>query len=174
MTKNKIYVGPYLFPMPVVLVGANVDGKPNFLPIAWVSIVESKPPMISISSHQNHHTNEGIKQNGTFSVNTPSEGMLEVTDYCGIKSGKKVDKSEIFEVFYGELRNAPMIQASPLNLECKVVKTISTKDITGAEIGHDIIIGEIMHAYADEYYIFNEKPDIKKLNPLLYSMDHTY
>ncbi len=174
MTKNKIKVRAYLFPMSVVLVGANVKGRANFLPLAWVSIVEYKPPMISISSYQNHHTNIGIKENGTFSVNTPSEGMMEVTDYCGLKSGKEEDKSQIFEIFYGELKTAPMITHAPLNLECKVVKTINTKEISGAEKGHDIFIGEILYAYADEYYLTNERPDIKKLNPLIYSSDNSY
>jgi len=174
MTKNKIKLGAYLYPMPVVIVGANVEGKANFLPIAWVSIVEYKPPMISISSHQAHHTNIGIKGNGTFSVNTPSEGMLEVTDYCGIKSGKTEDKSEIFEIFYGELKTAPMIQHSPLNLECKVVKNFNTSEISGAEKGHEIFIGEIVNAYADEYYLTNGRPDVKKLNPFLYVDDNTY
>jgi flavin reductase (DIM6/NTAB) family NADH-FMN oxidoreductase RutF len=176
MTKNKIEVGPYLFPMPVALIGANVSEKPNFEPLAYVGIVESNPPMISISSYETHYTNIGIKENGTFSVNTPTEGMIEVTDYCGLHSGKEVDKSEIFDIFYGELKTAPMITHAPLNLECKVVKTIATKDFTGEEKSHEIFIGRIVQAYADEYYLIDNeadeyylKPDIQKLNPLLYS-----
>lgn len=176
MMKNKIKVGAYLFPMPVVLIGANVNGKPNFEPLAYVGIVESKPPLISISSYETHYTNIGIKENGTFSVNTPSEGIIEVTDYCGLHSGKEVDKSEIFDIFYGDLKTAPMITHAPLNLECKVVKTIITKEITGAEKSHEIFIGRIIQAYADEYYLIDDeadeyylRPDIRKLNPLLYS-----
>lgn len=174
MMKNKIKVGPYLFPMPVVLVGATVNGKPNFEPLAYVSIVEHKPPLISISSYETHYTNIGIKENQTFSVNTPSEGMIEITDYCGINSGEEVDKSEIFDVFYGELKTAPMITHAPLNLECKVIKTIPTKEITGAEKSHEIFIGQIIQAYADDYYLTNEIPDIQKLNPILYSIDNYY
>ncbi|MFX1310944.1 MAG: flavin reductase family protein [Promethearchaeota archaeon] len=178
MMKNKIKVGPYLFPMPVVLIGANVNGKPNFESLAYVSIVESKPPLISISSYETHYTNIGIKENGTFSVNTPSEGMMDVTDYCGLHSGKEIDKSEIFDIFYGELKTAPMITSAPLNLECRVVNTIVTKEITGAEKSHEIFIGRIVNAYADEYYmvdlspdpeVTDQRPDIRKLNPLLYS-----
>ncbi|UCC21289.1 MAG: flavin reductase family protein [Promethearchaeota archaeon] len=167
--KNKIKAGAYLFPTPVVLIGANVKGKPNFETLAYVGIVEATPPMISISSYETHYTNIGIKENGTFSVNTPSEGMIEITDYCGLYSGKEVDKSGIFEIFYGELKTAPMITHSPLNLECKVVKTIDIKEISGEEESHEIFIGQIIHAYADEYYLTEEKPDILKLNPLLYS-----
>jgi flavin reductase (DIM6/NTAB) family NADH-FMN oxidoreductase RutF len=168
--KNKIKAGAYLYPMPVVLIGANVNEKPNFEALAYVGIVESTPPMISISSYETHYTNIGIKENRTFSVNTPSEGMIEITDYCGLYSGKEVDKSDIFEIFYGELKTAPMITHSPLNLECKVVKIIDTKEISGAEESHEIFIGQIIHAYADEYYLTEEeKPDILKLNPLIYS-----
>ncbi|MFX1390048.1 MAG: flavin reductase family protein [Promethearchaeota archaeon] len=169
MMKNKIKLGAYLFPMPVVLIGANVHGKPNFEALAYTGIVESAPPMISISSYESHYTNIGIKENGTFSVNTPTEGMIEILDYCGIYSGKEVNKSELFDVFYGELNNAPMIMHSPLNLECKVMRIINTKDISGAEEGHEIFIGQIISAYADDFYLVDEKPDITKLNPILYS-----
>ncbi|MBA7521335.1 Flavoredoxin [subsurface metagenome] len=169
MTKNKIKLGPYLYPMPVVVVGANVEGKPNFMPIGWVSIVEHKPPMISISANQGHYTNIGIRKNKTFSVNTPSEDMVLPTDYCGIKSGKEVDKSDVFEVFYGELKTAPMINDAPLNLECKVVQIVETGK------GHDIFLGEIIQAYAEEKFLTNGIPDITKMKPVFFSMnDNNY
>jgi len=97
-----------LYPMPTVLVGTVVDGTPNFLAIAHVGIMNfATPHYISISSAKFHYSNRGIVENGTFSVNIPSEDMVAATDYCGIKSGKKVDKSKIFELFYGELKTAP-------------------------------------------------------------------
>ena len=167
--KNKITIAPYLFPMPVVLIGANINGKPNFETLAYVGIVESTPPMISISSYETHYTNIGIKENGTFSVNTPTEDIIEATDFCGLYSGKEVDKSEIFEVFYGDLETAPMITQASLNLECKVLKTIDTKEISGADESHEIFIGQIEQAYADTNYLTDEKPDIRKLKSLLYS-----
>lgn len=165
MSKNKIRLGPYLYPMPVVLIGANVNGKPNFLPLAWISIVEHKPPMISISSNQGHYTNLGIKENKTFSVNSISEELIIPMDYCGLNSGKDVDKSNIFEIFYGELMTAPMIKSSPLTLECKVIKLIDT------EMGHDIFIGEIVGAYSEDKYLTNGIPDIKKMNTIFFSMN---
>ncbi|MFX0011575.1 MAG: flavin reductase family protein [Candidatus Hermodarchaeota archaeon] len=165
MSKNKIRLGPYLYPMPVVLIGVNVNGKPNFMPLAWISIVEHKPPMISISSNQGHYTNLGIKENKTFSVNSISEDLIIPMDYCGLNSGKDLDKSNIFEIFYGELKTAPMIQSSPLTLECKVIKLIDT------EMGHDIFIGEIVAAYSEEKYLTNGIPDIKKMNTIFFSMN---
>ncbi|MFX1338834.1 MAG: flavin reductase family protein [Promethearchaeota archaeon] len=169
MVKNKIRPGVYLYPMPVTLIGAKVNNKPNFMPIAWVSIVEHRPPMISISANQSHYTNRGIKENQTFSVNTPTVDMVEITDYCGLKTGKELDKSELFEVFYGDLETAPMIKQCPLNLECKVVEVIDNKH------GHDIIIGEIINAYAEDNIMKGAIPDITKLKPLIFSMnDNNY
>lgn len=170
MTKNKIQIKSYLFPRPVVLIGANINGKPNFEPLAYISSIEDKPPLISIASYETHFTNIGIKENGTFSVNTPSEEIIEGTDYCGIVSGKEADKSEVFEVFYGELKTAPMISKAPLNLECKVIKTIVNKDYTGAEKGHEVFIGEVVNAYAEDKYLTEGTPDISKINTFTYSM----
>ncbi len=168
MTKQKIHVGPYLYPMPLVIIGANVNEKANFMPIAWISMVEHEPHMISISSNKTHYTNEGIIENQTFSVNTPSESMIEVVDYSGLKTGKDTDKSRLFEVFYGELKSAPMINKAPLNLECKVVKTIDTKEfIQPDKKGHYIFIGEIVQAYIDEEYLTNGIPDILKMKPYI-------
>ncbi|KKN58956.1 hypothetical protein LCGC14_0546870 [marine sediment metagenome] len=170
MNKTKIKPGSYLFPMPVTIIGANVKEKPNFEPLAYVGIVESKPPLISIASYETHYTNIGIKENGTFSVNTPSEEILIQMDYCGIVSGKEKDKSKVFDVFYGDLKTAPMISKSPLNLECEVLKTISIKELVGVEKAHELFIGKVINAYSDEKYLTNETPDIKKLKTFTYSL----
>ncbi|MHA1987789.1 MAG: flavin reductase family protein [Promethearchaeota archaeon] len=174
MSKNKIRPGVYLYPMPVSLIGTNVDGRPNFMALAWVNVVEYKPPLFAISSYETHHTNIGIKENGTFSINIPSEGMVEVADYAGIVSGKEIDKSELFEVFYGDLKTAPMITHAPINMECEVLKTIATKELAGTEKGHEIFIGKVINAYVDDYYITNEIPDISKIKPFVYSIDNNY
>lgn len=169
MTKNKIRVGPYLYPMPVVLVGAMVNGKPNFMPLAWTCIVEHKPSMILIASSQTHYTNEGIKENQTFSVNFTSEELVIPIDYCGLKSGKEVDKSEIFEVFYGDLKTAPMVEECPVNIECKVDQIIDNNK------GHDLIIGEMINVYSEDKYLTNGIPDVTKFKPLVFSMnDNNY
>ncbi len=172
LKKNKIKPGAYLFPMPVVLIGANVSGKPNFEPLAYVGIVEYKPPLISVASYETHYTNIGIKENGVFSVNTPSENIIKGTDYCGIVSGKNTDKSKVFDVFYGDLKNAPMISQSPLNLECKVIKTIKISDFVDIEKSHELFIGEVVNAYADDEYLTEGAPDISKFKTFMFSMGH--
>ena len=176
MTKQKIRPNPYLYPMPLIILGANVKGKANFMPLAWINMVEHEPMMISISSYKTHYTNEGIIENQTFSINTSSESMIGVIDYCGLKSGKELDKSKIFDVFYGELETAPMITQAPLNLECKVVRTIDTKDfIPPGKKGHYIFIGEIIQAYADEEFLTNGVPDTTKMKPFtLTQIDRSY
>jgi flavin reductase (DIM6/NTAB) family NADH-FMN oxidoreductase RutF len=168
MVKKEIKPGTYLYPMPLVIVGANVKETPNFMPIAWVSIVENSPPMISISASKTHYTNQGIKENNTFSINTPSVDMVEISDYIGIESGENIDKSELFEVFYGELETAPMIRQAPLNLECEVVH------IVNLDINHDIFIGEIKKGFAEEEIIKNNIPDVEKLKPIIFSMNDNH
>jgi flavin reductase (DIM6/NTAB) family NADH-FMN oxidoreductase RutF len=113
---DKINLGSTVpsYPMPVSLVGAHVDDKPNFMTVAWFSMASYNPPRMAIVLGKNHYTNPGIKENKAFSVCLPSEDMAEVTDYCGIVSGKKTDKSKIFDLFYGELKTAPMIKDCPL------------------------------------------------------------
>ena len=172
MNKSKIKPGAYLFPMPVVLIGANVNGKPNFETLAYVGIVESQPPLISVASWETHYTNIGIKENKTFSVNTPTENLAEKIDYCGIVSGKEEDKSKIFEVFYGDLKTAPMVSLLPLNLECKVIKSFKTSEFVKIERGHEIFIGKVVNAYADENYLTEGTPDIAKFKTYTYSLNN--
>jgi flavin reductase (DIM6/NTAB) family NADH-FMN oxidoreductase RutF len=167
MDKKKIRPGPYVFPAPTVLVGANVHGKANFNAIGWIFGLEFNPPLVAISSNQRHNNNIGIKENQTFSVNTTSEEMVKVTDYCGIKSGRDIDKSKLFDVFYGELKTAPMIKESPLNLECKVVHKVDTAELFNASMGHDVFIGEVVQAYTEEKYLTNKQPDAEKIKPLI-------
>ncbi len=147
--------------LPVCLVGANVKEKPNFQAIAWFNMVDYDPCLIGLSSEKTHYTNKGIKENKTFSVNIPASNMAPVTDFCGIYSGAKVDKSKVFDVFYGELQTAPMISKMPINVECKLTQII--------ELFHaEFFIGEIVAVYIENKYLVNDKPDMKSLDPLLY------
>lgn len=172
MNKKKISLKAYLFPMPVALIGANVNGKPNFETLAYVSIIESNPPLILISSYETHYTNIGIKENNTFSVNTPSEDLVETIDYCGIVSGKEKDKSDVFDVFYGDLKTAPMANQSPLNMECKLIKNFNVSELVDIEKGHEIFIGQVINAYANEEFLIDGIPDITKLNTFTYSKNN--
>lgn len=159
-------IGPVnaLYPMPTTLVGAIVNGKANFLAVAHVGILNhGTPQYLSIGLAKAHYTNAGIRENRTFSICLPSEDLMVETDYCGIKSGKKVDKSAIFDLFYGELGTAPMISQCPVNMELKLHDVM---DFTT----HDIFIGELIQTFADEKVLKEGKIDISKVRPLLFDM----
>jgi flavin reductase (DIM6/NTAB) family NADH-FMN oxidoreductase RutF len=80
--------------------------------------------MLGICVHQGHASNDAIRETGQFSVNVPSVDMVAVTDYCGVVSGRKVDKSKLFDVFYGELKAAPLIRECPLSIECRLFQAV--------------------------------------------------
>jgi flavin reductase (DIM6/NTAB) family NADH-FMN oxidoreductase RutF len=164
---NKIPLGPhpYIYPMPTVIVGSLIDGLPNFLTVSYIGIVQHTPPMVSVTLMNKHTTNKGIKENKTFSINIPNTKMLKVTDFVGMNSGNNIDKAAFFKVFYGELKNAPMIMETPLNLECRLIKTIDLNN------GSEIYIGEIIQSYSSKKYIRRGYPYMKKLDPILFSIN---
>ncbi len=156
------------FPMPVVLLGTQAMGKANFMAVGWVSRMNGNPPLIAVGIGKSKYTPPFIVENGTFSICLPSADLVEKTDYCGIVSGEKVDKSKVFDVFYGRLKTAPMIKECPVCLECRLVKAVELPT-------HDVFIGEIMESYADESCLTNGKPDFGKIKPLLLTMpDNSY
>ncbi|MFX1466052.1 MAG: flavin reductase family protein [Promethearchaeota archaeon] len=165
MEKVNIGTTAFVYPMPMTLVGSNVGGQPNFMAVAWVNRCNHKPPLLVCGLNKRHYTPEGIRENETFSVNIPTVEMLEETDYCGLVSGRKTDKSKLFEVFYGELKTAPMIKQCPLNIECKLfdIHELPT---------NNLYIGEIVAAYTEEKYLTDDgkHPDIKKINPFVLTM----
>ena len=153
-----------LYPTPTVVVGAMVKGRANYITIAHIGIVNhARPYLISLSMAKAHHTNKGIRENKVFSVNIPSENLVVETDYVGMVSGKKTDKSGLFEAFYGEDKNAPMIAQCPVNMECRLYDTYDTPT-------HDLFIGEIVETYADESVLSEGKVDLAKVRPLLFDM----
>jgi len=167
---KKINIGNnvFVYPMPVTLVGTQVEGRVNFMTVGWISRVNANPPYIGIGINKNHYTAIGILENGGFSVNFPSADMVEKTDYCGIVSGRKEDKSKLFEVFYGKFETAPMIKECPLNLECGLVETMEFPT-------NYLFVGEILAAYSEEQYMTDGKLDIEKMKPLLLTMpDNSY
>lgn len=168
MSKIEIKSRTFLYPMPTVLVGANVDDRPNYVTIAFCGIVNMSPPMIAFATSRSRYTNRGIEQNGSFSVNIPSVDMVAVTDYCGLVTGQKVDKSRLFKNFYGKLGTAPMIEECPLNLECKLYQKLELPS-------HYLFIGEIVATYTEDRYLEDGLPDIQKMQPIAYSMyDNNY
>ncbi len=160
--KEKIGAVNALYPTPTTLVGAMVNGKPNFINIAHIGIMTSS--CISLGMGKFHYTNAGIKESKTFSVCIPSENLVVETDYCGIMSGKNTDKASLFEVFFGELKTAPMIQQCMVCMECRLDRIVDFP-------AHDIFIGEIVQTYADESALSDNHIDISKVKPMLFDMN---
>ena len=162
---SKVTMGPttLIYPMPALLIGADVDGKPNFLTVAWAGIADGEPPMISVAIRHIRYTIKGILQNNVFSVNVPSVDLVKETDYCGCVSGDKVDKVDAcqFKIFYGKMNGAPLIEQCPVNMECKVVHMLDLGS-------HALVVGRIEETYISEGCLSNGKPDVEKIKPLVY------
>lgn len=161
---KKTILGPTTstFPMPVVLIGTIVNNKANFMNAAWVNIACLRPVSIVVAINNTRYTMLGIEEYKTFSVNVPSKDLLKAVDYCGIYSGEKTDKAELFKIFYGELKTAPLIEECPLNIECKLTNSLN--------IGtHSLIIGEVTSTHAEDAIVKeNNIIDIEKLDPIIY------
>ena len=164
--KNKLGPKLSLYPMPIVLVGTMVNGKPNYITIAHVGLIGLTS--VSLSMSKLHYTNAGIKETEAFSVNIPSESLVRETDYCGLVSGKDVDKARLFETFYGELKTAPMIKECPVNMECQLVQTIDFPKI-------ELFVGKVLQTYCSEEYMAEGIIDFGKVKPILFvNSDKSY
>jgi len=159
--KIKVETKNAMYPMPIILVGANVNGKPNFITVAHVGILSFDT--VSLGLGKMHLTNKGIFENNCFSINIPSEDMVVITDYSGLVSGSKVDKSVLFDIEYGTLNTAPLIKNAPVNMELELIECLDYKT-------HDIFIGKVVNTYAEQSVLLNGKIDLTKVKPMLFDM----
>ena len=169
---TRIDIGPqgFLYPMPMTLVGADLPGGPNFMPIAWINRVQFNPPRLAAGLGKSHATNAGIREHGEFSVNIPSVDMVAVADWCGLNSAEKgVDKSALFEIARGSLVHAPMIAECPVCLECRVTQVVDLGS-------HELFVADIVATWTEERFLDESgKPDITKMRPFMLTMpDNRY
>ncbi|MGO9089193.1 MAG: flavin reductase family protein [bacterium] len=154
-----------LFPTPVVLVTC-VDeaGKPNIITLAWVGVVNSEPPMIGISIRPGRYSHACVKRSKEFVVNLPSEEMVRKVDACGVLSGRETDKfsSMGWKPVPGQKVKPPLIDESPVQMECKVKEILSLGS-------HDLFLGEVVALHVKEE-VEKEKGriDIAKTLPLVF------
>lgn len=149
--------------MPVLLVGADVGGKANFLTIAWAGVACGEPLMFSIPIRHQRYTMKGVEAGGCFSINVPSVDQVREADYCGIYSGAKVDKQSAcsFSVFYGKIPGAPFILECPVNISCSVHDTLNLGS-------HALVIGRAEEILVSESCMSEGKPDVEKIQPFVY------
>ena len=143
-----------------VIAGALVNGRPNYITLGSFGGMSRNPPTVYISINKAHYTNAGIKENGYFSVNMPSKELVEKTEYVGRVSGRDADKSGVFKAFYGSNAKAPMIEECPVNILCKLIKTVDLPS-------NEVFIGEIVETYVTSGCLADGKPDMRKINPLV-------
>lgn len=158
--------GNMLYPLPVVMVSvADRAGNPNIVTIAWAGTVCSDPPMVSVSVRPERYSHHMIKETGEFVINLTTKELAFATDYCGVKSGRDVDKFKEMRLTSvpAEVVAAPMIGESPVNIECKVteVKKLGS---------HDMFLARVVAVHADEKYMDEKNRfDLMRAKPIVYS-----
>jgi len=163
MKKTKIDPMPLLFPHPTVMVGVDVEGKPDFVTVAWATIACGTPPWMAIALNRVRYSFKGLSENMTFSVNIPNTSQFKETDYCGIATGAKDDKAKDcnFKVFYGEVANAPYIEQCPVNIGCTAEHILKLGS-------HYLIAGPIQEIFVSDDCMTDGKPDVSKIDPIVY------
>jgi flavin reductase (DIM6/NTAB) family NADH-FMN oxidoreductase RutF len=169
MSKKTLGPQPMIWPHPTVLVGANVDGKPDFAAVAWTGVAAGNPPCVTIGLQPHRYSLKGIYQNRAFSVNIPSMDLVKETDYCGLVSGKDTDKVKDckFKVFYGNLKTAPLIEECPVNLECEALHYLNLGS-------HILVVGKVLETHLSEDCLTDGKPDMAKVRPFAFGPDGYY
>ncbi len=158
--------GALIAPVPAALVTCGAEGgKRNVLTAAWTGIINTRPPMAYVSIRPERHSHSIIMETGEFVINLTTSKMAKEVDFCGMKSGSKLDKFARcrFETAKGETVDCPVILASPLALECKVRET--------KELGsHTMFIADITGVTADERYIDSKgKINLQQAGLMAYS-----
>ena len=158
--------GNMLYPLPVVMITvADKEGNSNIITVAWAGTICSDPAMVSISFRPERHSHKMLMESGEFVINLTTKELAYATDYCGVKSGRDVDKFKEMNLtpIPASVVKAPMIEESPVNIECKVteVKQLGT---------HDMFMAEVVAVHADEKYMDeNNKFHLEKSEPIVYS-----
>jgi flavin reductase (DIM6/NTAB) family NADH-FMN oxidoreductase RutF len=150
-------------PLPLCLLGSVVDGKPNFCTVAWFTMIDDEPSLVGLLLGKKRRTRDGIAEHGCFGVSIVGKDMAMEADRCGMVSGYDRDKSDFLEVRYGELRHAPMAAKSPLAMECVLEREVEFA-------GTDLIVGRVKAVHCDRKCVRDGRPDLKLMDPLLYSM----
>lgn len=171
MAKQQWKPGNMLYPLPVVMVSVrDGEGKDNIITVAWAGTVCTNPPMVSISVRPERYSYHMLKESGEFVINLTTEELCRAADYCGVKSGRDVDKFRELGLKKEEASvvGAPMIGQSPVNIECRVTKV--------EELGsHHMFLARVEAVHADEAWM-DEKGrfDLNKALPVAYSHGEYY
>lgn len=157
--------GTFLYPIPAVMVSCGTMEKSNIITVAWTGILNTNPAIVYISVRPERYSYNLIKQQGEFVINLTTKDLVRQTDWCGVKTGAKVDKFKEMKL-HKEKANfvkCPMIKESPVSVECKV------REIK--ELGsHHMLIADVLAINADNKYIDSKGAfDISKCDLIAYA-----
>ena len=170
MSKVTWKAGTFLYPLPAVMVSCGNMEKSNIITVAWTGIINTNPAMVYISVRPSRYSYNMIKESGEFVINLTTKDLAYATDWCGVKTGAKVDKFKEMKLTKEKANfiKCPMIKESPVSVECKVKEII--------ELGsHHMFMAEVIAINADQKYI-DEKGafDISKCDLIAYSNGNYY
>lgn len=171
MAKISFKPGNMLYPLPVVMVSvADKEGNSDIVTVAWAGTICTNPPMVSISVRPERFSHHMLMETGEFVINLTTKDLAFATDYCGVKSGRDVDKWKEMNLtpVMGNVVKVPCIAESPVNIECKVVKV--------EKLGsHDMFVAEVVAVQVDDAYM-DEKNSfhLSMANPIVYSHGEYY
>lgn len=165
MAKLDFKADTLLYPIPVVFIScADKAGQSDIMTAAWTGVVNSEPPMVSVSIRPSRLSYKMIKETSEFIINLPSANQLKALDYCGVVSGRDIDKFEKLNLSKESASKVqcPMILECPVNLECKVKQAISLGS-------HDLFLAEVLATHIDESVLDEKKRlDPSKADPIAY------
>ncbi len=158
--------GNMLYPLPVAMVTCGTKpGDYNIITIAWTGTINTNPPMLSISVRESRHSYKLIKESGEFVVNLTTENLVKAADWCGVRSGRDYNKFKEMKLTPGKASklDTPLIEESPVNIECKVKQEIKLGS-------HSMFIAEVVAVTVDERYLdkTTNKFDLRQTNPVSY------
>lgn len=166
MAKQTWKAGNMLYPIPAVMVSVTDGaGQDDIITVAWTGTICTNPPMVYISVRPSRFSHHMLMETGEFVINLTTEKLTRATDYCGVRSGRDVDKFKETGLTRekAEFVKAPMIRESPVSIECRVteVKKLGS---------HDMFLAEVLAVHADEEYMDeNNRFDLNRARSLVYS-----
>ncbi len=171
MAREHWRAGNMLYPLPAVMVScARPDEKPNIITVAWAGTICTNPPMVSISVRPNRYSYDIIKETGEFVINLTTKDLVKATDFCGVRSGREIDKFAETGLTAGQAVhvNVPVIEESPVNIECRVKQIL--------ELGsHHMFIADVLGVDVDDAYMDERgRFDMNRAGMMVYSHGEYY
>ncbi len=156
--------------LPVAVIGTKMDGQVDFMTASWFTRLEVDPYLFGVSILKQHFTHKAIEENKCFSINIPSTDLIPQVDAVGQVSGKEYDKNKVFDVFFGDNENVPMVKGSIISIECELVNSVSLveKDEKHPR-AHTLFIGKVKNVWANKNAMNEKNLDFQNLKPVFWT-----